>query len=57
MLAGLGAGLYRSLEDVADLSGTSSKFEPRMPGAERDAHLARWSAGLARTKSARSIGA
>ncbi len=54
MLAGVGAGLYRSLEDVAELSGTSTRFEPHMPAGDRDAHLARWSAGLARTKSPRA---
>jgi glycerol kinase len=51
MLAGLGAGLYRSLDDVARLSGTGTRFEPQMQAGDRTAHLARWSAALARTAS------
>jgi glycerol kinase len=50
MLAGLGAGLYRSLDDVAPLSGTDTRFEPHMSANDRSANLARWSAALARTK-------
>ena len=49
LLAGLGAGLYRSLDDV--VLGPSTRFQPRMSAADRDAHLARWSAALARTRS------
>ena len=51
MLAGLGAGLYRSLDDVAPLSGTDTRFEPHMSAQERSENLARWSAALKRTRS------
>jgi len=50
MLAGLGAGLYRSLDDVAPLSGTDTRFEPHMSPQDRGAHLARWSAALGRSR-------
>ncbi len=48
-LAGVGAGLYRGLEDVARVSRTSSagaSFAPHMAPGERTEHLARWSAAL-----------
>jgi glycerol kinase len=51
MLAGVGAGIYRSLEDVAPLSSTDTRFEPYMSAQERSAHLARWSSALARTRT------
>jgi glycerol kinase len=51
MLAGLGAGLYRSLEDVAPLSGTDTRFQPQMSAQERSANLERWSSALARAKT------
>ena len=51
MLAGLGAGLFRSLDDVAHLSQTGARFQPQMGPEERAAHMARWSAALARAKS------
>jgi glycerol kinase len=51
MLACLGAGLYRSLDDVAKLSAVGTKFEPHMGADERTAHLSRWSAALERTRS------
>ena len=51
MLAGLGAGLYRSLEDVAPLSGTDTRFQPHMSAEERSANLDRWSSALARAKT------
>ena len=50
MLAGLGAGLYRSLDDVAPLSGTDTRFEPHMSAEDRSANLARWSSALAMTR-------
>ena len=50
MLAGLGAGLYRSLDDVAHFSDATTRFQPRMSAEDRSAHLARWSAALARAK-------
>jgi glycerol kinase len=50
MLAGLGAGLFRSLDDVSPLSGTGTRFQPAMAAAERAAHLSRWSSALAKAK-------
>jgi glycerol kinase len=50
MLAGLGAGLYRSLDDVAPLSGTDTRFEPHMSAEDRSANLALWSSALGRTR-------
>jgi glycerol kinase len=51
MLAGVGAGLYASLDAVARLSATGSRFDPHMASEERAAHLSRWSDALARTRS------
>jgi glycerol kinase len=53
MLAGVGAGLYRSLDDVAPLSGTGTRFMPAMDDKERRAHLDRWSVALGRTRTVR----
>ncbi len=53
MLAGLGAGLYRSLDDVAPLSGTDTRFEPHMSAEDRTAHMARWQDALTRARSHR----
>ncbi len=52
MLAGIGAGLYAGLPDVARTLTVASRFEPKMAAPERVAHLARWEAALQRTKSA-----
>jgi glycerol kinase len=51
MLAGLGVGLFGTLEDVARLSSIERRFEPRMAEAERRAHRARWEDALRRTRS------
>jgi glycerol kinase len=53
LLAGLGAGLYRGLDEVAPLSGTDTRFDPRMSAEDRRVHLARWSAALARVATAK----
>jgi glycerol kinase len=55
MLAGVGAGLYRSLGEVARLTSgavAGARFEAHMSAADRDAHLRRWAAALERTRSA-----
>jgi glycerol kinase len=57
MLAGLGAGLYRSLDDVSHLSGTDTRFQPKMTAADKGAHLARWSAALAGVTRVKATGA
>jgi glycerol kinase len=53
LLAGLGAGLCNGLGDAARMIEIESRFEPRMPAAERAAHIARWTDALSRTRSRR----
>jgi glycerol kinase len=52
MLAGIGAGLYGGLPDVAKTLTVGARFEAKMAAADRTAHLSRWQAALQRTKSA-----
>jgi len=54
MLAGIGAGVFRSLDDAARMVELSARFEPRMGSAERDGHLSRWSEAIERARSTRS---
>jgi glycerol kinase len=49
-LAGLGCGMYRSLQDIVRLAKPDARFEPR-PYAKRDAEIAGWRAALARVRS------
>jgi glycerol kinase len=49
-LAGLGCGVYRSLEDIAQLAKPDARFEPH-PYEEREAEIAGWRAALARVRS------
>ena len=49
-LAGLGCGMYRSLQDIAQLAKPDARFEPR-PYAARAAEIAGWHAALARVRS------
>ncbi len=49
-LAGLGCGLYGSLQDIARLARPDARWEPR-PYAERDADIAGWRAALACVRS------
>jgi glycerol kinase len=51
-LAGLGCGLYGSLQDIAALAETDARFEPRLPQAGRLAEITGWRAALARVRSA-----
>jgi glycerol kinase len=51
MLAGLGAGLYRSLDDVAKTVSLGARFEPAMSAADREAHLSRWKDAVQRSRS------
>lgn len=51
MLAGIGAGLFRALDDVARMTSVQAEFRPRIGDAERRSHLQRWQAALRRTKS------
>ncbi|MEP1229745.1 MAG: glycerol kinase GlpK [Litorimonas sp.] len=48
-LAGLGAGLYSSLEDVADNWQCEREFTPKMEDAARDMALAGWQKAVRRT--------
>ena len=41
-LAGLGVGLYRSLDDIAAAWKRDRHFDPLMPSAERDRIVGRW---------------
>ena len=42
MLAGLGCGMFASLEDAAAMRGGVERFEPAVEPGERDARLAGW---------------
>lgn len=50
-LAGLGAGIYTSLDDVTMLRQTGVRYYPAMPALTRDALYEGWLAALARVKS------
>lgn len=50
-LAGLGAGIYTSLDDVTMLRQTGVRYYPAMPTLTRDALYEGWLAALARVKS------
>lgn len=47
-LAGLGAGTWASLEEVASLWQLDRRFEPAMPAGERAARLESWRGAVAR---------
>jgi glycerol kinase len=47
-LAGLGVGVWRSVDEVRDLVGTGLRFEPTMDPAEAAEHRATWREALAR---------
>ena len=51
-LAGLGCGLYRTVEDLAALKRTDTRFEPAMNSPERDVQLTGWRNALRRVRSA-----
>jgi glycerol kinase len=51
MLAGMGAGLFSRLDEVARMSEVGARFEPHMSADERAAHLGRWRAALSRARS------
>jgi glycerol kinase len=50
MLAGLGAGLYGSLDDVAKMVTLSARFEPKMTEPDRSTHLRRWADAVKRAR-------
>jgi glycerol kinase len=51
MLAGVGAGMFRSSSDVLKIVPATRDFEPAMAVRERQQHLDRWRAALARARS------
>lgn len=48
MLAGVGAGLFATLDDAAAMRGNVGRFAPRMEAHDRDKRIALWQSGLAR---------
>ncbi len=51
MLAGIGAGLFQTLDEVAGVATIAREFVPRMAEDERREHLRRWEGGLKRAKA------
>ena len=51
MLAGIGAGLFRGLDEVSRMTRAQAEFKPQMSPSDRAGHLARWRDALRRTKS------
>jgi glycerol kinase len=51
MLAGIGSGVFKKLEDVARMSPTGARFDPNMAPEARKDHLARWEDAIRRTRS------
>lgn len=51
MLAGLGAGIWPSVEAMPEGSGAFTRFEPGMSDAERDHFLSGWKDAITRTRS------
>jgi glycerol kinase len=51
MLAGIGAGVCKGLDQARAMVAIDARFEPRMSPGERDAHLARWQDAVRRTRS------
>jgi glycerol kinase len=47
MLAGVGCGMFASLEEAMAMRGPVTRFEPAMAGAVREARLAGWRKALA----------
>jgi glycerol kinase len=50
-LAGLGIGLWGSLEELAALPRPYTRFEPRMDASRRDALLTGWREAVSRARS------
>ena len=51
-LAGLGVGLYRSLQEIAALPRPETGFEPALSAPQRELQIAGWRAALRRVRSA-----
>jgi glycerol kinase len=52
MLAGVGAGLFRTLAEAAGMSRADRDFWVEMSAADRDAHRRRWADAIARARGA-----
>ncbi len=50
-LAGLGCGVYRSLQEIAALRGSETRFEPTLNAAERGIQISGWRNALQRVRS------
>jgi len=50
-LAGLGCDLFRSLEDIAALHRSETRFEPALGAAEREIQISGWRDALRRVRS------
>ncbi len=50
LMAGLGVGVFSSMEELAGLWQLERRFEPAMSTAIREAHLARWHSAVARAR-------
>lgn len=55
-LAGLAVGLWRSVDALAALPRPVSRFEPRMPDAERDRRYDGWKHAVDRARTSRADG-
>jgi glycerol kinase len=51
MLAGVGAGLFQKMDDVARMTKVQAEFRPQMSEPERKRHAEHWQDALRRTKS------
>jgi glycerol kinase len=49
-LAGLGAGLWKSMDEIASSWKADKRFDPSMSGEARDTLVARWREAIARTR-------
>ena len=56
LLAGLQAGVYRSLQEIAKLWRADKRFEPKMAAARAEALYAGWRDAVSRVASARESG-
>jgi glycerol kinase len=50
-LAGIGVGIWPTLEQLADLPVSFDRFEPQMPEAEREEHYAGWEQAVRRARA------
>lgn len=47
-LAGIGAGLYKSIDEIASMNTIAKRYKPSLPGPGREAELARWRSAIRR---------